>query len=336
MHLKEEKIMLFKQQSGFTLIEMLVSMVIGLFLLGGVFTIYLSSVRTGQVVDNEVQLMRDAQFALETIAFDLRHAGNYGHANHEGQESVRDEEKHTVATGQCNGNASGWIVNLNRPVFAVEDGTDYISDCMNKWSQGDTLELRYASPLPTNTLESDLDADTLYLKSIPDYSHMFQGDTPPPTRTFQEEDGSTKANIRYFVWNARAYYIANFTDQAGDGVPSLRLLTLEPGPNVNDTILLRGVEDFQVKLGLDTPSAGNESGNESADTYVNPGDVGNRWNMVMSARIWLVLRSEKELEETDLDPSYEVAGVTKTSTDKYRRLVVSTTIRLRNVNTGLK
>jgi len=325
--------MFSKKQNGFTLVELMVSLVIGLFLLAGVFTIYLSSVKTKNVVDNEVEMMRDAQFALETLAFDLRHAGSYGLRNYENKVKVRDEELLGAITDEC---AANWVVNIDRAIFAVEDGTDFKPGCMADWAKGDTLEFRYATPLPIGTVEDDLQANAIYLKAIPEFSYMFQGDAPPDTRDFSKEDGSDKDNIRYFVWQSRAYYVADFTDESGDGVPSLRLLMLVPGqagPEVTDSILLRGVEDVQIKFGLDTPLAGDVQGDASVDMYVNPGEVGNRWNQVIAARIWVVVRSEKELEVAAVSPAFEVAGAIITPTDKYRRIVVSTTVRIRNLNT---
>lgn len=336
MHLREERMMLNKQHNGFTLIELMVSMVIGLFLLGGVFTIYLSSMQTQKVVENEVQMMGDARFAIETIAYDLRHSGGYGHQNHEGKVQVRDEENFGVVAGQCGGGASGWVADLDRPVFAVDDGTDYLTSCMDKWTQGDSLEVRYASALPLGTVEADLTSNMLYLKSVTKYSYMFRGSNPPGDQDFIKSDGTLDPNIRYFIWRSRAYYIADYTDTVGDGMPSLRLVTLEPGPVVTDSVLLRGVEEFQIQFGLDIPAVGDEQGDESADIYMNPNDVtdGGHWNKVIAARIWLVLRSEETIEEVEPLSTYTVAGVNRANGDKYKRIVVSTSVRLRNINTG--
>lgn len=318
-----------KQQNGFTMIELMVSMAIGLFLLAGVFTIYINGRESQKVVDDEVRIMDNARFALETISFDLRHAGVYGHHNHEDKLKVLDEEAFTTVTSQCGGAGSGWVVNIDRAMYTVNEGTDYLSDCMNGWRQGDTLEVRYGVALPMGVLEADLVSNALYLKSAGKYAYMFKGDTPPAAYLF-----SGLADTRYFLWQSRGYYISDFTDQVGDGVPSLRLVALEPGPIVNDSILLRGVEDMQIQLGLDTPLAGQTQGDESADSYVHPGVGFNNWNQVIAARVWLVIRSEKQYDDIDPASTYEIAGEVRTNGDKYKRVVVSTSVRLRNLNTG--
>ncbi|MDH5484260.1 MAG: prepilin-type N-terminal cleavage/methylation domain-containing protein, partial [Gammaproteobacteria bacterium] len=119
-----------KQQKGFTLVELMVSIVIGLFLLAGVLTVFTNSRQSQRVVDEDVRMMDDARFALETIAYDLRHAGGYGHHNHEGKVNVHNiydqglngvggkESEFTTVTDQCGGDESNWVVDVNKPVFA--------------------------------------------------------------------------------------------------------------------------------------------------------------------------------------------------------------------------
>lgn len=329
MNLREEKIMQNKHQNGFTLVELMVSVLIGLFLLAGVFTIYLNSRDSQRVVDEEVRMMDNARFALETIAYDLRHAGAYGHHNHEGQANIFDEETFTTVTNQCGGTASNWVIDINRPVFAVNDGTDFLADCMSDWDQGDSLEVRYGVALPTTTPVTGLISNALYLQSVANYAYMFRGDTPPSATKF-----AGKPNNRFFLWQSRGYYISDHTDQAGDGIPSLRLVSLAPGPIVENSVLLRGVEDLQVKVGLDIPLLGQTQGDESADAYKNPNDAAVNWNQAISMRVWLVVRSEQQFPDINPNSTYEVAGVVKTNGDRFKRIVVSTSVRLRNANTG--
>lgn len=320
--------MLKKQQNGFTMVELMVSMVIGLFLLAGVFTIYLNGRESQKVVDEEVRMMDNARFALETISFDLRHAGAYGHHNHEDKINIRALTGFEVVTSQCGGAAVPWVVDIDKPVYAVNDSTDFLTSCMADWDQGDTLEVRYAAALPMGVVEADLVANALYLKSVSAYAYMFKGDTPPAAHLFTDQP-----DVRYFMWQSRGYYISDHTDQVGDGMPSLRLVALEPGPIVNNTVLLRGVEDMQVQFGLDIPLVGETQGDESADTYEHPA-IGINWNQAISARVWLVIRSEKQYPEIDPLSTYEVAGVARINGDRFKRTVVSTSVRLRNVNTG--
>ena len=324
--------MLNRQQKGFTLIELMVSIVIGLFLLAGVLTIYINSRASQRVVDEEVRMMDDARFALETMAYDLRHAGLFGQLNHELKDKVYDRDTFLTVTDQCGGGGSGWVVDLEKPVFAVNDDTDYLASCMADWAQGDTIEVRYATIMPAGTLVANLISNALYLKSTTEYAYFFRGDTPV-SKTVVEDPANPDPNTRYFQWQSRGYYISNFTDQPGDGVPSLRLVSVEPGPAVTNTVLLKGVEDIQIQFGLDQPLPGKSQGDESADSYVHP-DINTKWNQAIAARVWLVMRSERPFSDINTPTSFEVAGVNRVYNDRFKRIVVSTSVRLRNLNTG--
>lgn len=66
------------QQKGFSLVELMVAMVLGLILIGGVIDIYLSSKQTYRMQDNQSRLQENGRFALQFLSKDLRMAGYIG------------------------------------------------------------------------------------------------------------------------------------------------------------------------------------------------------------------------------------------------------------------
>ena len=60
---------------GFTLIELLISMVIGLVMVGAMIAIYSNSSAAATAAQAQVQMAEDGQFALRTIAQQIRLAG---------------------------------------------------------------------------------------------------------------------------------------------------------------------------------------------------------------------------------------------------------------------
>ena len=68
-------------QSGFTLVELMVALVLGLILTGGVINIYISSKQTYRMQDNQSRLQENGRFALQFLAKDLRMAGYMGCTN---------------------------------------------------------------------------------------------------------------------------------------------------------------------------------------------------------------------------------------------------------------
>jgi type IV pilus assembly protein PilW len=131
----------------------------------------------------------------------------------------------------------------------------------------------------------------------------------------------------------RAYYVAG-RSSLGTDIPSLRRKSFG-NPNaataasaVTDEEIVPGVEDLQVRLGVDT------DGDTNADQYVNPGSVP-PGAAVVSATLWLRIRAEeREIGHVD-DRAYQYADMAAplTPNDDYRRILVAKTIHLRNTRT---
>ena len=69
------------QQQGFSLIEMMLAMLIGIIIMGGILSVYTNTRDLQRSSEDQVNLVTDAHFALETIGYDLRHAGVFGGTN---------------------------------------------------------------------------------------------------------------------------------------------------------------------------------------------------------------------------------------------------------------
>jgi type IV pilus assembly protein PilW len=111
-------------------------------------------------------------------------------------------------------------------------------------------------------------------------------------------------------------------------VPALYRLGLVNGALRSEEIA-RGVEQFQVRYGLDSDDDG------SVDEYVDapPASDAVRWDQVIAARIWLLLRADcPETGYTNTNTYrmgnlvYPAAGLP----DGYRRTLFTTTVALRN------
>lgn len=63
---------------GLSLVELMVALVVGLLLMAGAISIFLSNKRTYEITDDLSRLQENARFALETMLRDLRMAGNLG------------------------------------------------------------------------------------------------------------------------------------------------------------------------------------------------------------------------------------------------------------------
>lgn len=64
-----------RQQAGMTLLELLISMSLGLLLLGGIGTIYVGSNQTYRVQEQNARIQESGRYALEVLGRSLRQAG---------------------------------------------------------------------------------------------------------------------------------------------------------------------------------------------------------------------------------------------------------------------
>lgn len=317
-----------QKQTGFTLIELMVSLAIGLFLIAGVFYIYLNSHQSQKTVEAEVRLIDNARFALETISFDLKHAGIYGTLNHEDRGKVDPTSMNLFQTisGQCGAADSGWVVNVENAVLSSNDINPYSDSCITptKYSNGDVLEMRYVNRIDQ---DEDLFDNVLYVNSDSASAEFFLGSAAPVT---------TRPLGRNYEMVVKTYYISSYTDEVDDGIPSLRMLTLQPGttgPVVEEILLLSGVTELQMQFGLVADNVSADS--TSVVTWVNPPTDPAVWKRVIAARIWLVMQSNQRMPEINTATSLEVAGVNVDyPNDGFRRVMVTTSVRLRNMNTG--
>lgn len=78
-------------QGGFTLTELLISLVLGAFVIGGVLSVFLGGLQTFRMTDSLSRMQESGRFALELMRRDLREAGFVGCRNTLRQEIPRTD-----------------------------------------------------------------------------------------------------------------------------------------------------------------------------------------------------------------------------------------------------
>ena len=324
-----------KQSYGFSLVELMVAMVVGLIIVSGAFSLHSGSRKTQAANEMQMDMVADARFAIDMIAYDLRHAGMWGGTNKDGLIECKSTDALCVATsgdetpapltigGDC---VAGWYSNISQPVFATDHtaGNPYPATCIpgsEAYQAGtDVLEIRYADS--NITLPANLQSNQVYVRSNFINGRIFVGDTQPVIASYD-----SSALTQNHELHAYAYYISDFTDAAGDGIPSLRRVALVNSPTLQNQTLISGVSDLQVQFGEDV------DGDQVVDRYVNPNAVTD-WSAVYAVKIWLVMRSDLPQRGVDTTKSFRIAGapaVTLGGVDDFRYFMVSSVINLRNL-----
>ena len=310
----------YNQQQGFSLVEMMLAMLIGIIIMGGILSVYTNTRDQQRISEDQVNLVTDARFALETIAYDLRHAGVFGGTNIPSLVSCRmgDASCPTalpLATGDCH---NEWYINIDQPIFGGEGIIPAGYSCiLNHQANTDVLVVRYAD---SNTVDTaSLVADATYVRSNYIGGQLFKGTAQP---VIPDDKGTLTANHQLY---SRAYYISNFSNVPGDGLPSLRRVDLINGPQVQDQLLLPGATNLQVQYGEDL------DGDGSIDQFVNA-DAVTDFTRVYAVRLWVLIKTEQRMEDLNTGRTYIIAGNSVTTpNDGYRRLLISSVIKMRNM-----
>ncbi len=304
-----------KTQQGMSLVELMISMVIGLVLLGGVLTIYVNSRQSYHIAQSNNTLLSDIRFATHLIRQDVRLAGSYGIMS----PTLSVTNNLANIAGDC---APGWFSNTDFIIFGSNDTNPYAATCIGSSADykanTDILVIRYADPDTVAT--ADLVADTVYVRTTPTEGELFIGTAEPVLSS--ETATVTGQNNKL---QAVAYYISNFTDAAGDGYPSLHRIRLGVGPALLDEVVVPGVEDMQIQFGYD------DDGDGSVDQYVNADNPVLDWTdsattlNIKSVAISMLLVAEESENGLDTGQTFNYAdkSVTVANDGKLRKLVTT-------------
>lgn len=312
-----------------TLIELMVALAIGAFLMIGAITVFMQSRATFRITESLARLQENARFALDAVEPDIRMAHYWGLTSRsyliQGRRAPTEPAGLGPAT--CGNN---WTINLNQAVQGTNNG--YSWDCAGRppvETSSDTLVVRRASEDPVAPAANQLSIQST--RSQP--GQLFVGATVPAGY-----NASTSATHRLVV---NGYYVSRSSTVVD--MPSLRVKTLLANGTIEDREVMPGVEDMQVQFGVDTDTPGTATrpnpNRGSVDRYVNPDDpiidptdaAFNPDAEILSVRVWLLVRAERtERGFTDTANYVYADRNVGPFDDGFRRILVSKTIYLRN------
>ena len=319
----------YRKQLGLTLIELMVALAIGSFLVIGSIQIYSQSREAFIINESIARVQETAQFAMDTIEADLRMASNWG----------RTSRGLAIENRSIDGNANpkplvnvpadcgaSWVLDLAMPVDGANNTFNLPCAALGgAQAFSDLITVRRVTVNP-----QPLQAGRLQIQSTRIAGEIFDDGVIPTL--FSPADSATH-NLM-----VSSYYVAANSDLI-PGVPTLRRKSLVVNAGVSsivDVEIAPGVENLQVQLGIDVDE------DNTVDRYVNPGDdiynpaaagyvPGAR---VITARVWIVVRGVTR-ENGIIDTyTYQPGDVNLgTFSDDLRRMQVSKTILLRNTRT---
>lgn len=321
---------------GFSLVELMVAMVLGLLLIGGSITIFSANVRSAELGQAVANLQSGARFALDTISSDLRSAGFRGCA-------APDTSVLNIAvTGAPDGlfsddimsgsvvTASGWqpappdgYVPLVATAGSTPPGTPVLGThaLVVQYAAAPGVALSASmgtrsSNLDLNGSDSALLEDDFALVSDCESAEVFKISTLGGSANAQSVDPTERLSKRYlhrtgFPESTRVYplvgaiyYVGDTgrANSAGDDIHALYLQSLPFDAASNPPIeLLEGVDQLQLRFGVTDPADGSVVMHAPDAAALVRADVD-------VVKVGLLMSSVDPLLDSTLDRVFELAG----------------------------
>jgi type IV pilus assembly protein PilW len=313
--LQKKNSRILARQSGVSMVELLVAMLLGLFLLFALVQILINGKESFNSANNMSRLQENGRIATNLIITDLKRAGYMG-----GNSDVPNIFGTTGAEApaiSCDTTNSKWARMITQPIVGLNDtreGFDCIAE--GTYLRGDVIAMRYAAPW---MVTGALTGTRVYLRSS-----MFEG------RVFVGSEETDDLNVvldqpqNIRELHAYAYFVGDSGRTCnGAEVPSLFRVRLDDSSQPITEELLPGVDNLQVQYGEADPD------DDDKVRYVDAQTVDN-WDSVVTTRIWILVRSECAETGFNDDRTYTMGDQEIVPNDNFRRQLYSSVIMVRN------
>ena len=327
-----------RSQAGLSLVELMVSITLGLMILSGVLTVFFNTSAARNEVERTNRQIENGRYAVELIATDLRLAGFYGEFD-----AGSTPAPAALPADPCSLAAADWEAWLPLHLLGF-DGAGFASaNCAlaNHKPGTDVLVVRRARTCAAGVAGCDAAVAGLpYIQTSlcasENTSHKL-GLEGATAFDLKRKDCTTVAEKRQYY--TRIYYLSG-DNGAGESIPTLMRLELTGG-GWTATPLVEGIEEFNVEYGLDS------DGDGAPDAYVaDPSDYPagactgacpvTNWMNVVTARFHLLARNLESTPGYADSKTYELgrdasgSPVSFTPGGAYRRHVYNSLVRIAN------
>lgn len=317
------------RSKGFTIVELMIAMLLGLLLAGAIVTVFLN---TRQGFDRDERVMRmqdDARQAIRELTNDLSMAGFW--ADLVLPTAVTGDDSLSVATDCGPAGVSDWIYAAVEPgssdslaLTTVDNATG--STANNSFSCIASDEIVPGTDVVAvkrvaGTQAATIAADTVYLRTNGTIGLLYREPEASPPAV------SVPAPFREWEYRPRIYYVRDYAVTDGDGIPTLcrKVLEYDGGPTMTTECLAQGIENLQVEFGLDS------DGDGEPNLYV-PDPTLDQLQTAVAARIYVLARTTDEDFQYTNDKTYEISNAPAyTPADNYMRRAFSIDVGLHNV-----
>lgn len=325
---------------GFTLIELMVSMTIGLVILLGMVMMFVSNTKSQAELEKSNRQIENGRYAIQILSDDIFNAGYYAEFD---PSPMLDP---AALPAPCDATLDTLRAALPLPVQGLDDSAAGAPCLTDAQDDSDVLVIRRAETclLGVGNCEPASKGGAFFQASLcsnsaelgmADPTNHFSLDSNVDSLNRHKRDCTdlnpgTLADKRRFV--THIYYVAK-NHKPGDNIPTLMRANLGGSGALGFTVepMAEGIESLQFEYGLDT------SGDGAPDMYMtSPGSTA-MWRNAVAIKVHLLSRNTEESRTPPEDKVFTL-GLTSTgqpkkpviANKKFKRHVFSTTVTIPN------
>lgn len=352
-------------QSGFSLIELMVSITIGLVIVASLAILFANNSRARLETEKSSLQIENGRYATTYLRDELRLAGYFGEFDPRGismpgaapDPSATDAAslgaalpvaiqgyhfgKDTTLASTLPSGVSSLLTDLrpNTDVLVVRRTSTCASGpttAETNCTAMDTSKYQYFQTTLCKSQLSSVNGSVPLAVSaqyvISTSSNVFTTTNPAVTSTptyLTQKNCSTAAVTRALY--VHIFYVAN-NDATGDGIPTLKMLELGATAFKSPVAIAEGVETLQLEYGTDT------NGDGAPDAWTpTPASTGAAWAQVTAVKLHLLVRNPQATGNFTDTRTYVLGGTASTDNtfgpynDHYKRHLYTSVVRLNNV-----
>lgn len=317
-----------RSQSGFTLIEMMISVTIGLGILAGLVGVLATNSGNAKTNDRTAELVTNGRYALNSIRSELREAGFRAYTWAE--PSTPGALGLTGANNEClEGGApqGAFVSNIRQGVWGSDNTNPFQANCIPQASylpNTDVLVVRRLAVVVASPAEVASNPTRVHFQSSYERGQIFRAGAAPPFT-------GSPVPLASFPVQIYVYYISPFTNAANEVplVPALRRVFLRSDGTMESELVASGIERMQVRYGRLTTVPDTQYFDSVPGTSFDLTPNG-AWDEVNAVRIWLLARNTSPELGYVNNQTYQMGNQPYTVNDNFRRQLFTSVVQLRN------
>ncbi|MBC5781661.1 PilW family protein [Ramlibacter sp. USB13] len=330
-----------RRQGGFSIIELMVGVTLGLMLVAGLALLFANSSQSSAEHEKSLRQIENGRYAVDLLTEDLSVAGYFGEAVAEGlAATVSPCSASAAVAADLEAKRAATPATLPFGVQGLTPEEAAALGCLDHHLAGTpaiVVRRLATAAVPVASME----AGHVYLQASnnpADLNATYLAATDAASLVLKDMDGTVNKVRRYV---SRVYYVSSCSDCAVDTIPTLKRLELQGG-GVVAAPLAEGIERIGFDYGFDTDANGvpdswiglNGAGASAAATAA----AAKGWENAVAVRVYLVARTTEPSPAFNDARTYEI-GLDGDATpvvagpfnDAFKRRAYVTTARLNSI-----